>query len=114
MGSLVEAINKFFLNLMSQNKKRQHEQGAASEGSGSEAPTANKRTLLNHNSNHSSLDKSLVKAMNAGTAIMDKLKTPVVPQKQGARSPTKALKPQQSINLDVPEEIYYVATTNLV
>lgn len=124
-----DQINKFFLNLMSQNKKRQHEQaasgGGASEGSGSEAaPTTTKRTLLNHASNHhSSLDKSLVKAMNAGTAaasIMaaaDKLKTPssnVAPQKQGARSPTKSLKPQQSINLDVPEEIYYVPTTNLV
>lgn len=96
---------------MSQNKKRQHEQGGASEGSGSEAPTTTKRTLLNHNSNHSSLDKSLVKAMNAGTAV----KTPIVPpQKQGARSPTKSLKPQQSINLNMPDEIYYVPTTNLV
>jgi hypothetical protein len=94
-------MNKFYANLMSQNRKRTHDASnvngeANTNGKGEHGQTetspVSKRTLLNSN-------QSIKAGLNG---------------KQSMRMPQKSIKPTQSINLlNAPEEIYYAANRSL-
>jgi hypothetical protein len=90
-----ETMNKFYENLMSQNRKRPHEaiQNGDSHGKteNSSTDTSPQSKRINNNSSQNQLKNS-----------------------KPARMPQKSGKPIQSINLlNAPEEIYYVANKAL-
>lgn len=87
-----ETMNKFYENLMTQNRKRPHE----ATQNGDAGKTENSSTDTSPQS----------KRINNNTSQIQQTKSVRMPQKSG--------KPIQSINLlNAPEEIYYVANKNL-
>lgn len=99
----VDQMNKFYSNIMSQNRKRPHDQSVNGElkqngetGTNESSPMS-KRSLVN-NSN-SQQNKSVNKQATA---------------KQSVRMTQKLVKPTQSINLNKqPEEFYYSVNNQL-
>lgn len=94
-----ETMNKFYENLMSQNRKRPHE-----------AITQNGETGTAGKTENSSTDSS---PMSKRTLLNSSSQNPAVNGSKSVRVPHK-YKPIQSINLlNAPEEIYYVANKHL-
>ena len=128
----IEQINKFHFNLMTQNRKRPHDQSGnplGNSGSGesagrnggengsTESSPMSKRTLLGNsitNGSHNrglnnSNSKILNNNSNNGSNNSAVSKQPTQP-----RMPQKSSKPTQSINLlNAPEDIYFHAAPNL-
>ena len=130
---LKDQINKFHLNLMSQNRKRPHDQtssqtsngengGNASQtngGSGSnDSSPLSKRTLMSDTVNNSN-SKNSAQNLKNNTTTNNNLKTTgstnnASVTKQTVRATQKANKPQQAINrANSPEDIYYQINTHL-
>ena len=129
-------MNKFYLGLMSQNRKRPHETATTSNGevtnaaatktpsagNGQAGSSSNNNNDASHSSNESSplSKRSLMSnpTQNAQKSQQEQQelnpKKAAEPAKQLVRMPQKSIKPTQSINLlNAPEEIYYVVNKNL-
>jgi hypothetical protein len=107
-------MNKFYANLMTQNRKRAHEATVNGDGcvtngnkneqslSSSDTSPLSKRSLLTNNNNQTT--KNLTSHVTSNG----------INGKQLVRLPTKSVKPTQSINLlNAPEELHYVANRSL-
>ena len=108
----IEQMNKFYQNLMSQNRKRTHESTGESGNktagnentSSADSSPHSKRSLLNNQK------ISNLKPGNQGTLQRQSGSQ----ARLSSKTPQKSMRPTQSINLlNAPEEIYYVANRNL-
>lgn len=126
-----EQINKYHLNLMSQQRKRSHDQ-LALDTSNQAAGNSNKLAEAGNNNNNGNGNGSgsaetspmskrslLSNGKQASQQNTGNTKPGAAAGKQGLhqtpRQPQRStMKPTQSINLlDAPEDIYYVCTNNL-
>lgn len=116
----VEQMNKFYLNLLSQNRKRPHESGSLNGDTSCKQANGE----INNNSDNSSpvSKRSLTIAGNAQlnnrttqSLNNNKQNIPVLATaKQSVRMAQKSTKPTQSINLNnAPEEFFYAINNYL-
>jgi hypothetical protein len=130
-----DQINKFHLNLMSQNRKRPHDQTTSQAnngeaggnvqtnggGSGSnDSSPLSKRTLMStnntNNPNSASQNSKNNLTVNSKTAapITSTSVAPTTTTKQAFRASQKSNKPTQAINrVNSPEDIYYQINAHL-
>lgn len=111
-------INKFFTNLMTQNRKRSHEQAGASSNdpnsNTNESSPSSKRTLLTNthaNNNGTTINSTIRANNNTNNSNVKPLNQQQQAPRQTVRSPTKAARPRSAASLANSAQAFYYSCT---